>query len=595
MPLTVQWLFKHEKFLTWAQRHAANDSQGLFWIRGKPGSGKSTIIREICSWAKQKWKDEVRLCYFYHGRSAAILEKSSAGVYRSLVHQLLMEQPSFAPMFLEKFRSKVRPDYVEEWESVELQEFLLEVISSGISPLNVFIDALDEGSDEDGRQMVAFLQRLQRHAATKQRPLRICLASRHYPHISINREIGLVVETEPQHDRDIELYIEAELRDSQSPEMDDLRRRLLNKSAGIFLWVVLVVPILNSIYDSGKDVDDMQAELDALPDELHNLFDTILKRSAKDFDDCVRALQWILHAERALSPDEFYAALRMSKRQFDSRPSRAPSASQVTRYVTHCSRGLLEVKFWKVQFIHQSVRDFLLGYGTTVPAKSESTNTSIRVFSEDACHTIISQDCLSYMAMANVEPISADQLVSRGGDPIYPLGLYAFEYWADHIRHTRGSVLQNLLQSALELLIEHARLRETLYDHHIIFGNPITELGGPIKIPATNISTLPWLALITEIVRRSRKLPTHVSSSRMLTLCQAALVVAEVRLNGWVCVLLYAVVSGWSSSEEVAESSVDIALHDHEAFAKMLTEIDAPEATLEQICLLDKHSKMAKG
>lgn len=342
MPMTVQWLLKHEDFLKWAARHhAANDPQGFFWIRGKPGSGKSTILKEIVSWAKDTWKDEVRLCYFYHGRSLALLEKSSAGVYRTLVHQFLTAKPLFKSMFIERFRSKLHPTYVEDWEIVELQEFLLDVISSsGVPPLNIFIDALDEGTDEDGRQMVAFLQRLDRHAATNQHPLRICLSSRHYPHISI--------------DRDIELYIEAGLRDSQSPELDDLRGRLSTKSAGIFLWVVLVIPILNRIYDSGRDVDDMLAELDALPDELHSLFDAILRRSAEDFDDCVRALQWTLHAKRALSPEQLYAALRTSKRQVGSRPSRAPHPSRITPLPYALFSRLARGEIWKGT-IHPSI------------------------------------------------------------------------------------------------------------------------------------------------------------------------------------------------------------------------------------------------
>jgi len=390
------------------------------------------------------------------------------------------------------------------------------------------------------------------------------------PHISLNREIGLIVEAEPQHDRDIELYIEAELRDSQSPEMDDLRERLSNKSAGIFLWVVLVIPILNSIHDSGKDVDDMLAELDALPDELHSLFDTILRRSAKDFDDCVRALQWILHAKRALFPEELYAALRISKWQPGSRPSRAPHASQITRYLTHCSRGLLEVKSGKVQFIHQSVRDFLLGYGTTVIEKSGLANASPAVFSEDVCHAVITQDCLSYLSVA-----ATVLTVFHIRDPRYPLVVYAFGYWDDHINNTRGSVLQDLLQLALELLSQHVRLGRKLYGNRIGIGQPARSRVAKRDI---NISTLPSAALITNIILRLRKEPSHVAPSRMKALCQAALVVAEVRLNGWVCVLLYAVVSGWSSSEEVTESSVDIALHDHEAFARMLTEIEVRES-----------------
>lgn len=97
MPSTVQWLFQHENFLKWARTHAAHDSQGFFWIRGKPGSGKSTILKEICSWAQHNWEDEVRLCYFYHGwlypqKNYTGFSESKSGqpVHGRLVHRILL-------------------------------------------------------------------------------------------------------------------------------------------------------------------------------------------------------------------------------------------------------------------------------------------------------------------------------------------------------------------------------------------------------------------------------------------------------------------------------------------------------------------------
>lgn len=115
-----------------------------------------------------------------------------------------------------------------------------------------------------------------------------------------------------------------------------------------------------------------------------------------------------------------------------------------------------------------------------------------------------------------------------------------------------------------------------LYDHLIVYSRPQPK-PEDIDIPTIDISTSPWAALLTEIIRCLRKESRQSRPSPTLALCQAALVVAEVRLDGWVSALLYAVLQGWSSNGEVTESSVSIALHDHRAFAKLLTDIDAPE------------------
>lgn len=202
--------------------------------------------------------------------------------------------------------------------------------------------------------------------------------------------------------------------------------------------------------------------------------------------------------------------------------------------------------------------------------KSRSADTTIHVFLEDACHTAIIQDCLSSMTVA-----SAVLTSFQYHDPRYPLADYAAECWADHIRCIRSPVLQNLLESALKLLNQHDQLRIILYDYHIE-----TRQAGRVRPVRRDIdiSTLPWATLMIEIILRLRKEPRHVFPSRMKAACQAALVVADVRLNGWIRVRLDGVIKGWSCSDEVTKSSVDNALHDYEAFARMLTEVDTPES-----------------
>lgn len=75
---------------------------------------------------------------------------------------------------------------MDKWQVVELQNFLIDVVCSGsLPPVNLFVDALDEGDVHDIRQLVTFLQKTARHVLEKRTPLRICLSSRHYPNISI--------------------------------------------------------------------------------------------------------------------------------------------------------------------------------------------------------------------------------------------------------------------------------------------------------------------------------------------------------------------------------------------------------------------------
>lgn len=86
---TCDWIFDHGTFDPWADYQDIPDHNGLLWIKGKPGTGRSTMMKRLLSWAESEWSNEINLSYFFNARSAEQLEKSSIGLYRSLVHQLL--------------------------------------------------------------------------------------------------------------------------------------------------------------------------------------------------------------------------------------------------------------------------------------------------------------------------------------------------------------------------------------------------------------------------------------------------------------------------------------------------------------------------
>lgn len=88
---TFQWVFDIAEFSRWLQA-----GSGLFWIHGKPGSGKSTLMKYIFN-SKETWELlhnwkagslELTAAFFFHYRGTAI-QKSFEGVLRSLITQIL--------------------------------------------------------------------------------------------------------------------------------------------------------------------------------------------------------------------------------------------------------------------------------------------------------------------------------------------------------------------------------------------------------------------------------------------------------------------------------------------------------------------------
>lgn len=128
-------------------------------------------------------------------------------------------------------------------------------------------------------------------------------------------------------------------------------------SSGIFLWVVLVIPILNREYARGK-ISALRKRLDEIPPGLDALFHSILTRDEDDIQELLRCLQWILCSIRPLKPLELYTAIQPSANSYSSRHTKAVDPRGSTRvtaredemsiedlqhYVDSVSKGLAEV------------------------------------------------------------------------------------------------------------------------------------------------------------------------------------------------------------------------------------------------------------
>src|SRR3982074_2550846 len=80
---SCNWILEHPSYREWMTK-----SHGLLGIRGKPGSGKSTLMKKIFRLLSE-WKDPncAQLAFFFHRRGTA-LQRTQIGMFRSLLYQL---------------------------------------------------------------------------------------------------------------------------------------------------------------------------------------------------------------------------------------------------------------------------------------------------------------------------------------------------------------------------------------------------------------------------------------------------------------------------------------------------------------------------
>jgi hypothetical protein len=199
-------------------------------------------------------QDEATIAFFFNARGGE-LERSTAGLYRSLINQLLDKLLSRIPNLSSTLLaqpSRRRCLNRQDWPIQLLKDIFSDIVLALDSiKLTCYIDALDECSETSIRDLLDFLEDLGASTLRADIVFSIMLSSRHYPHITVRHASELILESLTGHRRDINEYVHDKLRIDDPRLARDLALDIGSRSSGVFLWVVLVVAILNQKHDRG--------------------------------------------------------------------------------------------------------------------------------------------------------------------------------------------------------------------------------------------------------------------------------------------------------------------------------------------------------
>jgi hypothetical protein len=275
---TCQWIFEEKEFARWRDPAYRDTNHGFLWIKGKPGSGKSTMMKCILD-HMTKHASECKIISFFFNARGERLERSTEGCYRSLIHQMLAAFPELRTTIqIPQSLSRGQASSVAMLQNI----FHEAVLSLQQDHLVLMIDALDECDQQEIRSMVQSLGSLAQARELQGVTLSTCFASRHYPSITVRFCDSLSMEKSKGHEQDILMYARDSLAIRPDVQREEILNQVIRKAEGAFLWVVLVVRILNESFDKGQSHDQLLDALSSIPDDLDALLASIISNAASD-------------------------------------------------------------------------------------------------------------------------------------------------------------------------------------------------------------------------------------------------------------------------------------------------------------------------
>lgn len=142
---TCEWLFQHPDYLAWNGKESRRAQDKILWIAGKPGAGKSTLMKVLLAHTKKaKGMDEIILDFFFNARGDEP-EKTTLGMYRALLLKLLKQAPDLQCVLDNIDGQNFGEFQASTWTAETLQPVFHDAIENlGSRKLKIFIDALDE-------------------------------------------------------------------------------------------------------------------------------------------------------------------------------------------------------------------------------------------------------------------------------------------------------------------------------------------------------------------------------------------------------------------------------------------------------------------
>ncbi|KAI0003501.1 hypothetical protein F4779DRAFT_634583 [Xylariaceae sp. FL0662B] len=349
-------------------------SEAIYWVTGKPGSGKSTLMKYILNnpllqTHLKAWAGDRRLLLgcFYFWNAGSVGQKSHSGLLKTLLFECLSQMPDLIPRvctkrwaFYKIFDSTSDSISPPLWSLKELQETLSNLVSDAGQnfTLALFIDGLDE-FEGDHKELISFLEAVHQNGKGR---AKVCVSSRPWNVFSdaFKRSPGLRMEDLTH--RDIEYYVRGNFESQSS--FDEIRAIYAPESEHLMTLA------------DGSSIPELQTVIDQLPEGLSDLYLNIfMSVPPKYVSDSSRFLQIKEYALEELDIMSLWLADNGDSLSIDMNQLTSGQVGHINlsmrRKVGSRTKGLLEVSAeGKVDYLHRTTHDWVIERLDDIKAKA---------------------------------------------------------------------------------------------------------------------------------------------------------------------------------------------------------------------------------
>lgn len=278
----------------------------VYWISGKPGSGKTTLVKYVLNHPKTAtyldiWSPRALTISHFFWRPGSKMQQSIKGLLCSLLYQLLdnsVTATKHVLQYIQDQRLGVK-DADTDWSVSELRSIFLQILHSYERPICIFIDGLDEVDPADGPlDLLELVEEFPRCRGTK-----LCLASRPEPALQRRLSAHPHIRLQDLTSGDLDRYARDHIKLTGAINDEDTSNSswssnapwnpiesIVDKADGVFLWLVLAIKSVNKGFTVGDTLAMIQERIDCLPEDLTNLYKDMFSRACEDNPDAYRQI-----------------------------------------------------------------------------------------------------------------------------------------------------------------------------------------------------------------------------------------------------------------------------------------------------------------